>query len=110
MTDADTPGTGVEPQELAAVLDGLIGDRAADEHDLAWYAHLTSRQALLTAAAAEVAGMRARLVAGLHAEGQSYAAIAATTGLTRGRVQQLVERGRFEGSYQISTEDAEEAP
>jgi DNA-directed RNA polymerase specialized sigma24 family protein len=94
MADADTPGTGVEPQELAAILDGLIGDPADDEHDLAWYAHLTSRQALLTAAVDEVAGMRARALAGLHAQGQSYGQIAAVTGLTRGRVQQLVERGR----------------
>jgi len=89
----DTPGAGVDPQELAAVLDGLIGDRAADEHDLAWYAHLTSRQALLAAAAAAIAGMRAQLLAGLWRDGASYAAIAERTGMSRGRAQQLVERG-----------------
>lgn len=38
--------------------------------------------------------LRARALAELHVEGWSYAKIAAETGLTRARVQQLVERGR----------------
>jgi hypothetical protein len=95
MTAAETPRAGVEPQELAAILDGLVGDQDTAEHDLVWYVHLTSRQALLAAAVDEIAGMRSRAVAGMHAAGESYAGIAAVTGLTRARVQQLVERGRI---------------
>lgn len=97
MAPPETPRAGVEPQELATVLNDMVGDQDGDEHDLAWYVHLTSRQALLAAAVDEIAAMRARAVAGIHAtDGLSYADIAACTGLTRARVQQLVERGRLQ--------------
>jgi len=85
-------GWGVEPAEVDALLDAVVGDR--NDTDLAhWYAHLSSRQALLTAAASRVADLRAGTVAGMHAEGLSYARIAGTVGMSRARVQQLVERG-----------------
>lgn len=37
---------------------------------------------------------RAKVLAEMHAAGQSYAQIAERVGLTRARAQQLVERGR----------------
>lgn len=41
-----------------------------------------------------LADLRARALAELHVEGWSYGRIAEATGLSRARVQQLVERGR----------------
>lgn len=49
-------------------------------------------QAALVQGAA--AALRARCLADFHAEGLSYERIAAITGLTKARVQQLVIRGR----------------
>lgn len=86
---------GVEAHEVEAVLGPLVGERSGGEPDESWYAHLSSRQALLEAAAARLATQRAELVAHMHADGsQSYATLAVALGLSRARVQQLVERGR----------------
>jgi hypothetical protein len=45
-------------------------------------------------AAARLADAKAAVVAQMHADGMSYAQIAAVTGMKRARVQQLAERGR----------------
>jgi transposase len=58
------------------------------------YCDATAAQRLYERAA-EAAGLeRARAVAAMHAEGMSYADIAALVKLSRSRVQQLVEQGR----------------
>lgn len=43
---------------------------------------------------AATAALRARCLADLHEQGLSYERIAAATGLTKARVQQIVSRGR----------------
>lgn len=58
------------------------------------YRGLTARQAAAQATVNDLAGERAALLAHWHARGLSYATIAERTGLTRARVQKMVERGR----------------
>lgn len=92
---SDAPGYAADPDELAALLTTVVGTRSVDEVDESWYAWLSGRQALLQAAVDRVSHQRAALVALMHSEvGQSYATVAARTGLSRARVQQLVERSR----------------
>jgi DNA-directed RNA polymerase specialized sigma24 family protein len=61
---------------------------------LTQYLELTREQEAHDAASRRLAALRAQTLAGMHAAGSSYAQIAEQTGLTRARVQQLVERGR----------------
>lgn len=59
------------------------------------YRRATRSQAVHAAAARDLSRLRARAVAQLHDEGMSYAQIADHLGgLSRARVQQLVEQGR----------------
>ena len=58
------------------------------------YRRATGREARLRIEADQAAAERSRTLAALHALGLSYAQIADDTGLSRARVQQLVERGR----------------
>lgn len=78
--------------DIDAVWQALIGERDVD--DMPWWIHLSSRSALLSELLRRVSDERARIAARWHAEGDSFAVIAARVGLTRARVQQLVERGR----------------
>lgn len=57
------------------------------------YQRATEREARLRVRADQAALERATAVAEIHAYGLSYAEIADNTGLSRSRVQQLVERG-----------------
>lgn len=57
------------------------------------YTKATKLEAKYRRAADDAASERARALAQMHAEGMSYGAIAEATGLSRSRVQQLVERG-----------------
>lgn len=58
------------------------------------YLQATIREARLRKAADEAAADRASELAKMHATGMSYGKIAAATGLSRSRVQQLVERSK----------------
>lgn len=82
------------PEDEARMLwDTLIGERE-DDQAIAWYLHLTERQRVLDAVSQGIAHERAAACWELAQEGASYATIAGLTGLTRARVQQLVERAR----------------
>lgn len=56
------------------------------------YLEATEREARLREAADEAASERALIVADMHRAGMSYGKIAEQIGLSRSRVQQLVER------------------
>lgn len=59
---------------------------------MANYQKATEREARLRKAADEAAAERAVELAKMHRSGMSYGKIAAATGLSRSRVQQLVEK------------------
>lgn len=58
------------------------------------YHKATEREARLRKAADQAAAERASELAKMHRSGMSYAEIAETTGLSRSRVQQLVEKAQ----------------
>ena len=58
------------------------------------YLKATEKESQLRQAADEAAWERARALAEMHRSGMSYGKIAEATGLSRARVQQLVERAR----------------
>jgi DNA-directed RNA polymerase specialized sigma24 family protein len=58
------------------------------------YARAGAEQAAAEQLVSYLTDLRARCLAELHVDGWSYARIAGSTGLSRARVQQLVERGR----------------
>lgn len=58
------------------------------------YLEATERETRLRQAAEEAAAERSRALAELHRSGMSYGKISEATGLSRSRVQQLVERYR----------------
>lgn len=60
------------------------------------YQRATAREAQLRKAADKAAAERASELARMHRSGKSYGQIAEATGLSRSRVQQLVERGNQE--------------
>ncbi|MFI8977145.1 hypothetical protein ACIGO9_29980 [Nocardia asteroides] len=98
MTDPSLAGFGVEPSDLEALLSGLMGCISLDD-ELDLYAYLSSRQALLSAAVETVAARRRATVYNLYVdlgEDRSYARVAALIGLTRARVQQMIEQHRAE--------------
>lgn len=59
------------------------------------YLEATEREIRLRQAAEEAAADRSQALAQLHRSGMSYGKIADATGLSRSRVQQLVERYRI---------------
>ena len=61
---------------------------------VARYGRAGQEQAAAEAVVTRLSDLRARCLAELHTDGWSYARIAQETGLSRARVQQLVERGR----------------
>ncbi len=85
--------TEVDTTEVDAVWAALIGER--DEVDaMAWWTHLSTRRALFAALAARCSDELAALAEHWHrVDGDSFAAIGARVGLSRGRAQQLVEQG-----------------
>jgi hypothetical protein len=87
-------GYEAEPHEVDAVWEALIGEREVDDA-IEWWTHLSARLALLDEVERRVHDERARIVERWHrVDGDSFAIIGARIGLTRARVQQLVERGR----------------
>lgn len=60
------------------------------------YQRATAKEVRLRKAADKAAAERASEVAKMHRSGMSYGQIAEATGLSRSRVQQLVERGNQE--------------
>ncbi|MGV7251943.1 helix-turn-helix domain-containing protein [Mycobacterium kansasii] len=66
---------------------------ASIDDPLARYEHAGREQQSAEAVVTRMSDLRARCLAELHADGWSYATIAAATGLSRARVQQLVQRG-----------------
>jgi DNA-directed RNA polymerase specialized sigma24 family protein len=90
---APTTGYEPDPADVAEYLDAL-DDTAWGGDPLPAYLEATRAQVLHQAVAAAIADRRAELLARVHANGASYQTIADMVGLTRGRVQQLVERGR----------------
>lgn len=58
------------------------------------YSKAVKAQADAESVVTRLSDLRARCLAELHADGHSLAQIARATGLSRGRAQQLVERGR----------------
>lgn len=87
-------GYEAEAQEVDAVWQALIGERDVDD-DMEWWTHLSSRLALLAEVHRRIGDERARIAERWHrVDGDSFAVIGGRVGLTRGRAQQLVERGR----------------
>lgn len=89
-----THGYEAEPSEVDAVWEALVGDREPHEDDMPRWVHLESRAALLAAVATRIADERSRIARSWSEAGDSYATIAARVGVSRGRAQQFVERGR----------------
>lgn len=88
-----TDGYEAEPTEVDAVLAAFVGDQGPDEDDDEWLAHLSSRLALLTAAAAAVSAQRDALVAAMLAEPKvTERALAERLGLSPTRPGQLARR------------------
>lgn len=58
------------------------------------YLKATEKETQLRKAADEAAAERARALAEMHRLGMSYGKISEATGLSRSRVQQLIERAR----------------
>lgn len=82
-------GYEAEPQEVEALLDGLL-----DEHDLAdptlMYIEASKQMVLYTAVAERLGLLRAEAVQRLCNTGLSYQQVADHLGLSKPRVQQLV--------------------
>jgi transposase len=57
------------------------------------YQKATEKELEFRAAADNAAVLRATLISNIHRGGMSYGQIAAATGLSRSRIQQLVNRG-----------------
>ena len=93
MPTNSTVGYVPDPADVAAHL-AFLDDGAWGGDRVAAYVEATRAQVLHQAVAAALADQRARIRARMHASGLSYQKIADATGLTRARVQQLVERGR----------------
>lgn len=67
----------------------LDTDDPLDRYELAGRKQVEAQEAVV-----RLSDLRARALAELHVDGWSFAKIAAATGITRARAQQLVERGR----------------
>lgn len=86
-------GYEADPDDVAAMLDQEIDAEDRDDPTLL-YVRATQVAARYTAALAELTKVRAEAVHRMSLAGSSYAQIARTTGLSRPRVQQLVQLGR----------------
>jgi hypothetical protein len=86
-------GYEAEPEETRQLLDELI-----DVEDLAdptlLYVRVTKLLAHYQHVVSELASLRAEAVGRLHTDGMSYARISEHLGLSRARVQQLVEQSK----------------
>lgn len=82
-----------EPQDVEALV-ALVAAVDLVLDPLERYHRASADQELHSAVVTRLSEIRASAVAELHRSGSSYAQIASTTGLTRARVQQLVEAGR----------------
>lgn len=93
-TDNSLLGFGVEPQEVDAVLESLVGER--NEDILAWYGYLSSRQALLQAVVDRIRDMRRSTVLDLYEDmdNGTFAQVADRLNVSRATAQQMIERGR----------------
>ncbi|KAA2247172.1 hypothetical protein F0L68_40355 [Solihabitans fulvus] len=90
-------GYGVEPSEVAVVVAELVGERDTGEQDETWFIHLSSRMALLQAAADHVARLRGDLVAEMVA-GSTEREVATRLNLSPSRPGQLARQSRRRGS------------
>jgi DNA-directed RNA polymerase specialized sigma24 family protein len=90
---ATTDGYEADLLEVQAMLDQEIDAEDRDDPTLL-YVRATQLHARYTAALAELTRLRAEAVHRMNLAGSSYAQIAATTGLSKPRVQQLVGIGR----------------
>jgi DNA-directed RNA polymerase specialized sigma24 family protein len=98
MSD-ETPGYEAEPYEVDLVAGSEIEEITAAWPDLLpRYAALTARQAFYQAVSDRLAASRAEVIAQMHADGMSYGKIAVLTAMSRGRVQQLVEKSTSAGT------------
>lgn len=83
----------VDPEAVDNAWDALVGARVDD--GMGWWNHLGECRAVVAAVLGRTAEERAATLARWHARGGvSYADIAKEVGLTRARVQQLVQQGR----------------
>jgi transcriptional regulator with XRE-family HTH domain len=78
----------------AELVAGLLSGAAAEPRLPERYRLITAQQELCQQAADAMTAPRAAILAQMSAAGMSYAQIASTVGLSRARVQQLVEMGR----------------
>ncbi len=86
--------TEADPDEVDAMWAALIGERG-EVDAMAWWTHLSTRRAVLVDVAARIGDELAALAERWHrVDGDSFAVIGDRIGLSRGRAQQLVERGR----------------
>jgi len=85
--------TEADPDEVDAMWAALIGERG-EVDAMAWWTHLSTRLPQLAAVMVRISDERAAVAERWHRDGDSFAAIGARIGLTRGRAQQLVEQGR----------------
>lgn len=93
MSAPDTLGYEPEPTDVAAEIEGVLGDIT---DPMERYHRATAAQAHHDAVSAALADERARICAALWdgGQGQSYAQIGEVIGRSRSKAQQLVERGR----------------
>lgn len=91
MTDPTTLGYEAEPQDVALLVEQILGD-AGDPDER--YSRATAMQVFHRAVASALMDERADICAKWNANGESYADIADRISLSRGMAQKLVERGR----------------
>ena len=89
-----TLATEVDAAEVDAVWAALVGERG-EVDDMAWWTYLSTRPAVLATVSVRIHDERAAVAEHWHrVDGDSFATIGTRVGLSRGRAQQLVERGR----------------
>lgn len=88
-------GYEAEPHEVSAVVAALVGDRDPGDDDKAWFAHLSSRLALLSAAAERVSQQRDQLAADMLATyDMTERQMSEYLGLSSSRAGALARRAR----------------
>lgn len=93
-------GYEADPADVQAMLDQEIDAEDRSDPTLL-YVRATQLTARYSTALAELTKLRAEAVHRMHRAGSSYAQIAATTGLSRARVQQMVGSARTSGPSAI---------
>jgi hypothetical protein len=76
-------------------VEAFVADLVAEPDAAIRYARASAASVLHQAVVERLGAIRAGAIASMHDDGASYASIATNTGLTRARVQQLVERTRL---------------